>query len=143
MPLAVATTRVADHQFAAHKNQRARPANHLALGFDKLADLDRADEMHVKLDGRLRLSLIGVPAGHAHRAVGECHQHAALHDAAAVVVLRLGHEGIEIAVAGWPHPERTDQADETLVAIGLPAGGRGIEERGLIAGGRMGRRLNV
>ena len=102
-----------------------RTTLHLAL--DELADLNGVDEMHVELHGRLRLPLVGVPAGHAHRAVGEGHQHAALHDAAAVVVLGLGHEGVEKAVAGRARPERADQADEALVAVGLPAGGGGIE----------------
>ena len=40
----------------------------------------------------LRLTLVGVPAGHSHSAVGEGHQHAALHDAAAVVMLRLARK---------------------------------------------------
>src|SRR5436189_1644793 len=63
-PLAVATTR--SPTTTAHEDQRARPAHNPAPGFDKLADRDGIDEVHVELDGRLRLALVGVPAGHAH-----------------------------------------------------------------------------
>src|SRR5262245_58151922 len=83
--------------------------------------------MHVELHRRLRLALVGVPAGHSHRAVGERHQHAALHDTAPVVMLVLRQEGIAIALAHRLLPERADQADETVVAVGLPAGGPRIE----------------
>jgi|SRR5665213_3278444 len=41
-----------DHEFGAHEDQRARPADNPALGFDKLADLNSIDEMHVELDER-------------------------------------------------------------------------------------------
>jgi tripartite-type tricarboxylate transporter receptor subunit TctC len=116
-----------DHELGAHEDHRARPPHHPTVGFDEIADLDRVDEVHVELHGRLGLALVGVPAGHAHRAVREGHQHAALDDAAAVVVLGLGHEGIAKAVAEWSRPERADQADEALVAVWLPSGGRGIE----------------
>jgi hypothetical protein len=71
--------------------------------------------------------VVRVPAGHAHCAVRERHQHAALDDAAAVVVLRLGQERIEMVAARLARPKRTDQADEALVAIGLPTRGGGIE----------------
>jgi hypothetical protein len=71
------------------------------------------------------------PAGHAHRAIGEGHQHAALHDTTAVVMLGLGHEGIEMRVALLPRPERPDEPYEAFVAISLPAGSRRIEGRNL------------
>ncbi len=87
-PLAVATTRSPTTSSPLMKTSERVRRTTCAFGFDELADLNRVDEMHVELDGRLRLALVGVPAGHAHRAVGERHQHAALHDAAAVVVLR-------------------------------------------------------
>src|SRR5712675_3389461 len=121
----------ADHELGAHEDQRARPAHDPAFGLDEFADLDGVDKMHVELHGRLRLARVGMPAGHAHRAVREGHQHAALDDAAAVVVLGLRREGIPKAFAGWPRPERADQADEALVAVGLPAGRRGVETRRL------------
>src|SRR5438270_5705321 len=97
-----------DYELGAHEDERSRPADNPALGFYKLADLNGIYEMHVQLDGRLRMSLVGIPTGHSHRAVGKRHQHAALHDAAAVMVLRLRQERIEVAVAGRPSPERTD-----------------------------------
>src|ERR1022692_2459413 len=54
----------ADDEIGAHENQRACAAHDFALGFDKLADLNRVDEMHIELDRGLRLALICIPAGH-------------------------------------------------------------------------------
>src|SRR3984893_10777524 len=57
---------ITNQEFGAHKDQRARPADDPAPGFHKLADLNGLDEMHVELDGRLRFSVVSVPAGHSH-----------------------------------------------------------------------------
>src|SRR5271166_5873585 len=51
------------------------------------------------------------------------------------MVLRLGHKGIEIAVAGSAHPERAHQANEALITVRLPARGRWIEGCVLIRNG--------
>jgi hypothetical protein len=53
-----------DHEFGAHEDQRACPADDPALGFDKLADLNSIDEMHVELDGRLRLAFVSPAQRH-------------------------------------------------------------------------------
>src|SRR5579863_3352652 len=98
--------------------------------------------MDVEMHGCLRLALVGVPAGHAHGAIRERHQHAALNDAAAVVMLVFRFERVEVAIARWPRPERADQPDEAVVAIRLPAGGGRIEAA-VRNGARTGRSLGV
>src|SRR5205085_4557530 len=100
-----------------------------AVRLDEVADLYGVDEMHVELDRCLRLALVGVPGGHAHRAIGERHQHPALHDAAAVVMLLLRREREKVRVAAHTSPERTDEADEALVDVRLPSVRGGIERR--------------
>jgi hypothetical protein len=42
---------IANHELGAHEDERARAARDPALGFDKLADGNGVDEVHVKLDG--------------------------------------------------------------------------------------------
>src|SRR5258708_9404360 len=80
---------LADHEVGAHEDERARAAHDLAARFDEVADLDGVDEVHIEMHGRLRLLPVRVPAGHAHRAIREGHQHAALHDATAGGMLLL------------------------------------------------------
>ena len=96
-------------------------ADHARRHLDEFADLHRVDEVHVEMHRRLRLLLVRVPGRHAERTVRERHDHAALHDAAAVVVLRLGNKRVAVALAIRLHPERADQADEAVVAVGFPA----------------------
>src|SRR5258707_1306705 len=74
------------------------------------------------------------------RAVGERHQHAALHDPAPVVMLVRGRERIEVGFALHARPEWTDQADEALVGVGLPAVGGGIKRRFFGSVGGFGHR---
>src|SRR5882672_1343152 len=118
---------LADHELGAHEDERARAAHHLAARFDEVADLDGVNEMHIEMHGGLRLLPVRIPAGHSHRAVREGHQHAALHDTAAVVMLVLGEKRIAVRLAVLPGPERTDEPDETIIAIGFPTRGGGVE----------------
>src|SRR5262249_26444681 len=85
--------------------------------------------MDVELDGRLRLALVGIPTGSAHGAVGKRRQHAALHVAAGAAMLGLGQEGVAVAVARRPLPNWTDQVEEAVDHMALPAGAGGIEGR--------------
>src|SRR5262245_29817200 len=94
--------------------------------------------MDVELDGRLRLALVGIPTGSAHGAVGKRRQHAALHVAAGAAMLGLGQEGVAVAVARRPLPNWTDQVEEAVDRMALPAGAGGIEGRG-----RVGRLCRV
>ena len=58
------------------------------------ADLAGFDEVRIELHGRQRRLARDVAGGHAAGAVGEGHDHAALHQAAAVVVLVLGRKRV-------------------------------------------------
>src|SRR3569832_2533113 len=118
---------LADFQLGVHEDERARAPHDLAVRLDEFADLHRVDAVHVELHRRLRHASIGVPAGHAHGAVGEGHEHAALHHAAAVMVLYGGQKGVAEAVAGRTRPERADEPDEAFVLVGFPAVGGGVE----------------
>src|SRR5262249_30763275 len=69
-------------------------------------------------------------AGPAHGAVRKCHQHAPMHDAATVVMFRLGYEPVVIGLAGSALPHRADQRKKALVIVPVPSCGRGIEGRG-------------
>src|SRR5260370_24283998 len=100
--------------------------------------------MRVGRDGRLRLALDRRAAGHSDRAIRARHQQPALHDAATVVVLRLGQEGIAVTLAGSTRPERADKTDESLVAVELPAiGCRIVACRFSGKGGRTGWLIDV
>src|SRR3954468_1024664 len=118
---------VADRDLAAHEEQRARAAHHAAFGLDEFADLHRVDEVHIEMNGRLRLLVVRIPGGQAERAVREGHDHAALHDAAAVVMLLLGEKAVAVAFAVLLHPEGTDETDEAFARIDLPSMRGGIE----------------
>src|SRR5690349_23032226 len=104
--------------------------------------MNRVVTVKVELDSLLLRALVRIPAGHAHRAVRKSHLLPALDQAAAIVVLGLGHERITVAVARSAGPERTNEADEALVAVGLPAFCRGIEGRRL-AGSGGGRLVHI
>ena len=67
-----------------------------------LADLAGLDEMGVELHGRQRRLARDVSRGHAAGAVREGHQHAALHQAAAVVVLVLRDQRIFVLAIDDP-----------------------------------------
>jgi hypothetical protein len=89
-----------------------------------------------------RLPAVGVPTGAAHGAIGECHQHAALHHAAAVVVLGLGQEGVTVAVATRALPDRADQFVKAHFGRPLPTGSGRIKERNRFGIGHSRSRIN-
>src|SRR5258708_24876424 len=91
-PIRGADHALADDELRAHEDERAGPSHHLATRLDELADLHRIDEVDVEMHGRLRPFAVRVPARHAHGAVREGHQHAALQHVAAIVVLWLDPE---------------------------------------------------
>src|SRR5215218_3226963 len=73
-----------DENKAAGGTHRVRPRD------QNLADLAGLNEVRIKLHGGQRRLARNVTGGHAAGAVGEGHEHAALHQAAAIVMLVLG-----------------------------------------------------
>ena len=92
-------------------------------GDQGLADLAGLDEMGVHLDRR-KLGLAGyVSRGHAAGAVREGHQDAALHQAAAVVMLVLRDQRVFMFAVDAALPQRSDQMQEPGGLDDGPAGG--------------------
>ncbi len=94
-----------------------------------LADLAGLDEMRVHLHGRQRRLARDVSRGHAAGAVRERHQHAALHQAAAVVVLVLRDQRIFMLAVDDALPQRPDQMQEARGLDDGPAGGLELSPR--------------
>src|SRR5579864_6398943 len=85
---------LAGGDFGGDEHQAPGRAHHAGARDQDVADLAGLDKMHVELDRRHGLLARNVAGGHAAGAVGERHQHAALYQAAAVVVLVGGRQGI-------------------------------------------------
>ena len=64
----------ADLELRFDEQERPGFAHHIAMRLDEVADLHAADELHVELDGGVRLFAGLAPAGHAHGLIGERHQ---------------------------------------------------------------------
>src|SRR5216683_332707 len=110
-----------DGDFGGDENEAAGRAHHVRLRDQDLADLAGLDEMRVELHG-CECRLAGDEARrHATGAVGEGHQHAALHQAAAVVVLVLGDQRVFVTAVDHALPQRPDQMHEARGLDDFPA----------------------
>src|SRR6516165_6892294 len=112
-----------DGHFRVHEDQASGRADHAGPRDQGLADLSGLDEMHIKLDGGHGVLAGYVACGHAAGAIGKGHQHAPLHEAAAVVVLVLGNQRIFVMAVDEAMPQGTDQVDEPRRLDNAPAVG--------------------
>src|SRR5215203_485628 len=93
-------TAFVDGHLGGDENQTACEAHHMRLRHQNLADLAGFDKVRIELHGRQRRLARDEAGGHAAGAVGEGHDHAALHQAAAVVVLVLGGKRVFVRAVG-------------------------------------------
>src|ERR1700737_1631259 len=105
-------TAFVDGHLGRDEDQAAGRAHHMRLRQQNLADLAGFDKMRVWLHGRPPLLARHEAGGHAAGAVGKRHQYAALHQAAAIVMLVLGDERELRLAVDDPFPQRSDQVQE-------------------------------
>ena len=103
------------------------------MRFDEFANPHRADELHIQLDGGMRLVAGSAERGHAHGLIRECGEHAAVHDIGEVQMFRLDEEAEsaspfrQIGPTSSPkpigltifHPARAGSNTAVSVAAGL------------------------
>ena len=111
-----------------HEDDRAGDPHDFAMRFDEFAKPHRADELHVQLDGGVRLVAGRAQRRHAHGLIGERHKQAAMHDVGEVQMPGL-NDDTEPGVT--EPPDRPDQFTEAGLLHDFPASTRGIERRGL------------
>ncbi|MFK4394688.1 hypothetical protein ABIF31_001245 [Bradyrhizobium elkanii] len=122
-PLAIAIQRLSTVTSARDEDQAAGRAYHARPRRQDLADLAGLDEMGVELHRRKRRLARDEACGHAAGAIGEGHDHTALHEAAAIVVLVLGDQREFKRAVLQPFPQRADQRQESRGFGDLPAVG--------------------
>jgi len=96
------------------------------MRFDEFANPHRADELHIQLDGRMRLVARSAERGHAHGLISECCEHATVHDIGEVQMFRLDEEaepGVAIS------PDWSDQFTKADRLDDFPPRPRRIEYR--------------
>src|SRR5260370_40971942 len=99
------TALVHDH-LGCDEDQAAGRAHHVRLRYQDLADLAGLDEMRIELHGREHRLSRHVSRRHAAGAIRERHQHPALHQAAAVMVLVLRYNRWILLAPDHPFPPR-------------------------------------
>jgi hypothetical protein len=118
---------VTDGKEPAHEDEASRHPHQLGVRFDELADLNRRDEMGVHLDRRAQPALDGIQHQFAERLVRECHQHAAMDDAAIVGVTLLRDKAELPPAIFLPLQKRTGEAGKIVMNDRLPSGNIRIE----------------
>src|SRR5882724_543738 len=125
-------TALVDGHLGGDEDQALGRAHHVRLRDQDLADLAGLDEMRIELHRCERRLAGDETRRHAAGAVGEGHQHAALHKAAAVVMLVLGDQRVFVTAVDHALPQRPDQMYEAGGLDDFPAVGFELCGGGLV-----------